>query len=703
MASLRKVLLLGVLAGAALAAKEDSSNSANPIRRVVTLLQKMQSSVAAEGEKEKKLFEEFMCYCKTGTDDLQKSIGAAETKIPQVESALAAAEAAIAQLKKDIEQHKANVADAKKVVATATALREKEAAAFASESSDLKTNLAALGKAITAIEAGTAGSFLQSSTAVAALQKMTVDADMNSADRDILTAFLSQGEGYAPQSGQIVGILKQMKDTMEKTLAEITAAEEEAIKTFDALMAAKKKEVDANTAALESKLERVGQTGLDIVEMKEDLDDTQKALAEDKKFLAELEKGCATKQGEWDERCKVRADELLALADTIKILNDDDALDLFKKTLPSASLIQMQTSSLELRRRALSALQVAQAHNKRPELDFIALALRERNQGPFDKVIGMIDEMVAILGEEQTADDDKKAYCEAELDKTEDEKKELERKVDDLGSALEDTEGMIATLTEEIAALVDGIKNLDKSVAEATENRKAENAAYKELMAADTAAEKLLAMAGNRLAKFYTPKLYVAPPKKELSAEQRIAVNMGSEEEPTFAQIKQHDAGSVAPPPPPETWGAYKKKGEEHGGVVAMLNMLKADLAKEMQSATVDEDDAQAEYEKMMADSAEKRTIDSASLADKESAKADLESKALKLKEEETATMKEVLSTAETLKNLHLECDWLVSNFEVRKEARAGEVDALKKAKAVLSGADYSFVQMSSSNLRGSN
>merc|ERR550525_2074634 len=415
--------------------------------------------------------------------------------------------------------------------------------------------------------------------------------------------------------------------------------------------------------------------------------------------------GCATKQAEWDERCKVRADELLALADTIKILNDDDALDLFKKTLPSASFLQMQTSSLEMKKRALAALQVAQARNKRPELDFIALALRERNQGPFDKVIGMIDEMVAILGEEQTADDDKKAYCEAELDKTEDEKKALERKVDDLGSVLEDTKGMIATLTEEIAALVDGIKNLDKSVAEATENRKAENAAYKELMAADTAAEKLLAMAGNRLAKFYTPKLYVAPPKQELSAEQRIAVNMGSEAAPPepamLAQIKQHDAGSVAPPPPPETWGAYKKKGEEHGGVVAMLNMLKADLAKEMQSATVEEKDAQSEYETMMAESAEKRASDSKALADKESAKADLESQALKLKEEETATMKEVLGAAETLKNLHLECDWLVGNFEVRKEARAGEVDALKKAKAVLSGADYSLIQTGQSNLRG--
>merc|ERR1712008_4623 len=100
-----------------------------------------------------------------------------------------------------------------------------------------------------------------------------------------------------------------------------------------------------------------------------------------------------------------------------------------------------------------------------------------------------IDEMVGILVEEQKADDEKKVYCEKELDVTEDQKKSLEHKVDDLGAALEDTTSMIATLTDEIEALVDGIKALDKSVAEATENRKEENVAYKELMAADTAAE----------------------------------------------------------------------------------------------------------------------------------------------------------------------------------------------------------------------
>jgi hypothetical protein len=91
--------------------------------------------------------------------------------------------------------------------------------------------------------------------------------------------------------------------------------------------------------------------------MKEDLDDTAKAMLEDKKFLAELEKGCATKQGEWDECCKTRTVELLALSDTIKMLNDDDVFELFKKNIPGASaFLQVQVSAQEVRSQALSAL-----------------------------------------------------------------------------------------------------------------------------------------------------------------------------------------------------------------------------------------------------------------------------------------------------------------------------------------------------------
>merc|ERR1719440_354426 len=120
-----------------------------------------------------------------------------------------------------------------------------------------------------------------------------------------------------------------LKDTM--------AAEDQAIKDYEGLMAAKQKEIAAATKAIEEKLKRLGETSVQIVMLKNDLEDTQEALAEDSKFLADLGKNCELKKKEWAARQKMRAEELLALADTIKLLNDDDALELFKKTLPSGA------------------------------------------------------------------------------------------------------------------------------------------------------------------------------------------------------------------------------------------------------------------------------------------------------------------------------------------------------------------------------
>merc|ERR1719353_676451 len=131
-----------------------------------------------------------------------------------------------------------------------------------------------------------------------------------------------------------------MKDTMVKDLDDIVASEKSAVATYGELMSAKTKEVQANTKSIESKSKRVGELGVSIAEMKIDLDDTTAALLEDKKFLANMDETCAAKKKEWGEITKARGEELVAIGETIKILNDDDALELFKKTLPSTSFVQ---------------------------------------------------------------------------------------------------------------------------------------------------------------------------------------------------------------------------------------------------------------------------------------------------------------------------------------------------------------------------
>merc|ERR1719223_2281329 len=218
-----------------------------------------------------------------------------------------------------------------------------------------------------------------------------------------------------------------------------------------------------------------------IVGMKQDLSDSEESLLEDKAFLAELEKSCGTKEEEWAVICKTRSEELLALADTIKILNDDDALELFKKTLPSsaASFMQMQVSSASMRTQALALLEAAKSDKKsdRQRIDYIMLAIRGKKFG-FEKVLKMIDDMVDLLKTEQQDDNDKKEYCEMQLDTADDKKKALERSEGKLEQAIASSKDTIATLTEEIAALNKGIAALDKSVAEATEQRKEENSDY---------------------------------------------------------------------------------------------------------------------------------------------------------------------------------------------------------------------------------
>merc|ERR1719324_730269 len=167
----------------------------------------MAAKVEAEGKAEKELFDKFMCWCETGASDLAKSIDAGERRVPHCAANIKEMEALIAQLKAEIARAKGDREAALKAVASLKIERAKGAAAFKKSQEDLLTNIAALKKAIAALEKGMAGAFLQTSTA-SLLRRLTVSINnIRDSDRDMLSAFLSGGQGdgaeYAPQSGEI--------------------------------------------------------------------------------------------------------------------------------------------------------------------------------------------------------------------------------------------------------------------------------------------------------------------------------------------------------------------------------------------------------------------------------------------------------------------------------------------------------------------
>jgi len=694
-----------LLLAAVQAAATHQQAAENPIRRIVNLLQKMGEEVEAEIKKDEDMHEKFECYCTTQTKNLDASIAALNDKIPQIESSIKESEANNGAVAAELVQHKQDRTDANAAIDSATAQREKEAASFAKLSGDLKANIAACTKAVAAISKGM-GAFLQSGTA-STLKKIVAAGNLRKYERDMLTEFLSTTAQtqYAPASGEIVGILKQLLENMQGDLSETTDSENAAIAEFEGLVGAKKKEIQAATEAIEAKTSRAGEGAVQLVNLKNDLEDAQESLADDTTYLADLLKSCKASGSEYEERQAMRAQEKVAIAQTVKILNDDDALDLFKKALPSPAFLQM-ASSRDVRDEALAALADVKDAAHPAQTGLILMALLGKKAG-FEKIVKMIDDMVVLLGEEQKNDDTERAFCNDEFDKSEDTQKELKRKVDLLATKQAEMADAIATLKDEIAALVQGINDLDKAVVEATEQRKAEHADFVETSAQNSAALQLLEVAKNRLNKFYNPKLYKAPPKRELTEEERLYVASGgvlTTPAPggiagtgiaVFAQVRAHtaDDDEAAPPPPPETMGAYQKK--DSGGPVALIDSLKNDLEKDVQASEFDEKDAQEEYEEMMAQSAKKRATDSKTITEKEEQKSGLEGDLEDAKAADKATKKELLALGEYIATLHSQCDFLLQNFDLRKDARAGEISALKKAKAVLSGADYSLVQVS--------
>jgi len=671
----------------------DTEHKVNPIRRVVTMLQMMQNKVAADGEKKQKVFDQFMCYCDNADTILGGAIDAAEKKIPMLESAIGEDGALKTQLDADLKNHKADRADAKEAVAKATAIRGKENAAYKKTKADLETNIGALSKAIPAIEKGM-GNFLQT-TSASVLRSLSISMDMSSVDREMLTAFLQGRSGYNPASGEIVGILKTMDDEMKADLKTANDDEASAVQEFEGLKSAKAKEIQALTEAIESKMTRVGELGVKVAEQQNDLEDTKEDLAESKKFYADLEVNCENKKKEWAEYKKMQGQEMLALADTIKVLNDDDALELFKKTLPSAaSLLEVKVSTRSLRQKALNVLR--RSNIKDPRVDFLSVALHGGKVG-FGKIIALIDKLSAQLKAEQGEDDAKQDYCNTEIDKNEDTNKVQNNEKSDLETSIEDGKETITNLKSEIEALDDGIKALDKEVAEATELREKEHADFVESLAGNSAAVDLLKFAKNRLNKFYNPSQYKAPPKRELTEEQQITINNGGTLAPTDAPGGIAGTGigfsqsGAAPPPPPEADMAYKKKGGESSGVIRLIDMIINDVDKEIQTMELEEKDAQKDYEKFSGDAQSKRAEDSKSMTDKEAALAESEEQLVNDKGDLKNKKVDIMNTDKTLSDLHADCDFLLKYYDARKEARTGEIDAMGKAKDVLNGADYSL------------
>jgi hypothetical protein len=635
-------------AGVLNADAQDMDLTERPVAKVVKLLKDMTAQLNKEAEDDAEAYESMACWCETGDKQKAKAIADGQQKSSDLAASIEELTAKGTQLRTDIETLEASVAEQTAALTQATAIRDKERAEFVAEEKEMITSITSLkGAVITLSKAHSeiqTGSVLQLIRSHANMHKHAVP-------RRIFN--LIQVQQKTPASGEIFGVLKQMKESFETNLKGSQEEEVNAEKEYASLKAAKTKEIAAANGQIEDKQGQLGDTDEANAQAQQDKKDTEAALAADIEFLGDLKDKCAVADSEYAARVKVRTEEIAAVSDTINILTSEEANDAFTKSMTFVQKGMKRTGAIQ---KATEVLRKAGQNLHSPQLATLAMSLK---LDAFAKVKQNIDEMVVSLKEESADEVADRDQCIKDLNIN---TKQAAAKADakaDLDAKIASLESEIADLTGDLKALNDSTFNAQVQMQKATANRAAENKDFTETIQDQRATQAILEKAVGRLKEFYDKK--------------------------AAALVQEGQPGEALPPPPAQK--TYAK--QNGGGAVAMIMDVMQESKDLENQAIADETTAQAAYEGFMKDSNKLITANTASVANKSEAKAKADAALALAKGDLETTVTDILALDDMAKSLHDQCDFLLDHFTERQAKRSQEIDALNQAKAIFSGMKF--------------
>lgn len=650
-----------------------------PVMKVVRLLEDMATELEKDLQDDKSVHEQLDCWCKSNNEEKTNAIETGEQKEADLKSRLGEAAARMDSL---TQKRKATLDEVNSDVAAlekANTLRMKENKDFHAQEVDLQEAIKACDQAVTVL-AKHNPEFAQVQQVAQKLQMAQV-LELSTRSRrpqDVLElrAFLNAAKkgdsaflavpgykSYASQSGSIFGILKQMKSDFEKDLSDAQTKEKKTVEGHAQLKAAKTDEIDAGRKLKASLDQQIGELKEAHAQAFKELGDTQAQLELDRTFLGNLKKKCSESDAEFEQRVKDRNTEILAVRDTIKILNADEAFDNFGKTVNSESFLQnrLVSTGTERVKHVMSVLASASAKTGAPELALLASRL---SLDSFDKVKEEIDKMVVQLKKQQQDEVEHRDWCIDEFARNDRSATENNERKERLQTKIADHEKNINYLQTEIEASKAAVDKMQDEMRRASETREAENADFQQTVNDQRLSQVILQKALARMQKVYS---FVQDEPQVGAA--HIATS-GNHTDPgngpaRFTEYNQHSGGSR---------------------VVSLISNIIAESRAMENEAIASEQDGQQAYENYMKDSNQAITVYSEKQMNMKSALA-------RNKEDHTNSNVDLKATVETLGELHDtkgalhgSCDFLTQNFDARQAARTEEMNALGEAKGILSG-----------------
>merc|ERR1719389_7020 len=545
----------------------------------------MTAQLQKEADEDAEAYEAMACWCETGDKQKAKEIADGTQKSTDLGAAIEELTAKGAQLRTDIETLEASVAEQTAALTQATAIRDKEKAEFVQDEKDMLVSITSLKGAV--ITLSKAHSEIQTNS-VLKLIRSHAATYKHLVPHRILN--LIQVDQKTPASGEIFGVLKQMKESFETNLKTSQEEEASAEKEYASLKAAKTKEIAAANQQIGEKQGELGDTDEENARSQQEKKDTEARLEADIAFLADLKDKCAVADSEYSARVKVRTEEMKAISDVTAMLTSEESNDAFTKSM---TFIQRGMKSSKVTK-AMDVLRKAGQKLHSPQLATLAMSLK---LDAFSKVKQNIDEMVVSLKQESADEIADRDQCTKDLNMN---SRQAAAKADakgDLDAKIASLESEIADLTADIKALNEETTATQVAMMKANEIRATENKDFQQTITDQRATQAILEKAVARLKEFYDKKAALVQEQADAPGE------------------------ALAPPPAQKT---YAK--QDGGGAIAMIMDVMKESKEVETQAIADETSAQAAYEGFTKDSNKLIAANTASLANKSEAKAKADS-----------------------------------------------------------------------------
>jgi len=711
---------LMLMALPASAVKFDTSGTGSPLRKVIKLIEGMQSKLEMEGEQDKTVYDKQACWCTTNIDEKTNSIDTGNKRIKYLENSVVMLASESAKLEMEVTLLEKDITADTASLAESTALRKNEKTAFMAKEKEAMDTLEQLVEAKKAVQTApsaeatattSVAGFIQTqdirlttqgpgaelvqrnsasvkalltklqkkvakaATLLAENHRSNVDEFLNS---DIGASkggiFLQRQKSGPDDSQAALGVLEGLTEDFVFNLADLRTQETKRLLEYNKMSKAKTAEIKAMEEQKTNNGEAKSDADQKRSDNKKEIKSTKEQVAEDEEFLADAKEKCRLIDKEWMERSKARATEAEVLDKTKKIMADqyekNDALNSFVQedgeTKPSnlnnfwgsfsAPAFLQESSESGLRARASKTLMEAGRLDSR----LVTLAL-EAKLDSFRRVKKAIQELVDALKKEQADEVTKKDWCIAEMQENEMETQEQKQKMELQIAAIAEMAASITAKKEDASTLNAEIAELNKQMKLAAENREEENKEYQEMIKDQRETQQALGMALAVLRGFY-PEV----PKK-VEAEE--------------AALVQTDGGD----PMPEGFKPYKKS-QGGGGIMELMQQLLEDSKLIEAQGLQAESESQADYEDFTKKSVTSVHSKSKAIRERDTARSKKEIEKSEKTEGRDLSISMITQLELTMKQLHDTCDFVLAQFTNRQKARSDEMDALGEAMAILSG-----------------